>query len=123
MEQTYWLSPPTDEGSDTRMLLYRYGNFTYAGSVITEPIHSLEHLPGVLAGIQAVQGQVPYLCEVRDLPSDSPYATSLLAVQRVLDMVHAELEARTEALAALSAVPGNEWIDGGGAFTLTQRGL
>ena len=116
MEQTYWLSPSIEEGTDTRLLLYRYGSFTYAGSVITEPMHGLEYLPGVLAGIQAVQGQVPYQCEVRDLPADSPYATSLLAVQRLLDMVHTELEVRTETLAGLAGVAGNEWIDGGGAL-------
>ena len=41
MEQVYWLSPPTERGTDTRLLLYRYGNFAYAGSVLTEPVHGL----------------------------------------------------------------------------------
>jgi hypothetical protein len=117
MEQVYWLSPPTERGSDTRMLLYRYGNFAYAGSVLTEPVRGLEYLPGVLTGIQAVQGQVPYLCECSALPPDSPYTASLLALQRALDLVHGELDAHTERLAALAAQPGNEWIDAeGGAL-------
>ena len=111
MEQVYWLSPPTESGTDTRMLLYRYGNFAYAGSVLTEPVRGLEYLPGVLTGIQAVQGQVPYLCEVGALPGDSPYAASLLSLQRALDLVHRELDQHTERLAALAAQPGNEWID------------
>ena len=117
MEQVYWLSPPTERGTDTRLLLYRYGNFAYAGSVLTEPVRGLEYLPGVLTGIQAVQGQVPYLCECSALPPDSPYTASLLALQRALDLVHSELDAHTERLAALAAAPGNEWIDAeGGAL-------
>ena len=111
MEQVYWLSPPTEAGTDTRFLLYRYGNFLYAGSVLTEPVRGLEYLPGVLTGIQAVQGQVPYICEVRDLPADGAYTASLLALQRALDMVHSQLDHYTEKLAALSEKPGNEWID------------
>ena len=110
----YWLSPPTERGTDTRLLLYRYGNFAYAGSVLTEPVRGLEYLPGVLMGIQAVQGQVPYLCEAAALPGDSPYTASLLALQRAMDLVHAELERHTDRLAALAAQAGNEWIDAEG---------
>lgn len=97
------------------MLLYRYGNFLYAGSVLTEPVNSLQHLVGALTGIQAVQGQVPYLCEVRDLPADGPYAASLLALQRAMDLVHNQLDVMTEKLADLATKPGNEWVDSEGA--------
>jgi hypothetical protein len=72
----------------------------------------LEYLPGVLAGIQAVQGQVPYLCEAGELPADSPHTSSLLALQRVADIVHAELEALTDTLALTAQSEGNEWVDG-----------
>jgi hypothetical protein len=115
MEQVYWLSPPTEPGTDTRLLLYRYGNFVYAGSVLTEPVRGLEYLPGVLTGIQAVQGQVPYLCEVRDLPTDGPYTASLLALQRAMDLVHSQLDVLTEKLGDLASQPGNEWVDSEGA--------
>jgi hypothetical protein len=111
MEQTYWLSPALEQGTDTRLLLYRYGNFVYAGPVITEPVKGLEYLPGVLAGIQAVQGQVPYLCEVGALASDSPHGSSLLTLQRALDCVHSELERHTDKLAALAGQEGNVWLD------------
>jgi hypothetical protein len=112
MEQVYWLSPSLASSSpeDTRTLLYRYGNFTYAGPVITEPLSGLEYLPGVLAGIQAVQGQVPYLCEVADLPRDSPHTASLLTLQRALNLMFDALESHTEALAARAA-DGNAWLD------------
>lgn len=113
MEQTYVLSPCEDE-SDTRTLLYRYGNFVYGGPVITEPVRGLEYLPGVLAGIQAVQGQVPYQSEVRDLAADSPYAAALIALQRAADAVHAALEALTDDIARVAAAEGNEWVDGDG---------
>lgn len=139
MEQVYWLSPSTDEATDTRTLHYRalhaaadrarpplpgrvtptpaskpagYGNFLYSGPVITEPVRGLEYLPGVLAGIQAVQGQVPFLCEVAALARGAPQLTALLALQRAMDAIHAELEALTDTIAEKAAVAGNEWIDG-----------
>ena len=115
MEQTYFLSHPTELGTDTRLLLYRYGNFVYSGSVLTEPVKGLQYLPGALTGIQAVQGQVPYLCEVRDLPADGPYAASLLALQRAMDLVHNQLDVMTEKLGDLATKPGNEWVDSEGA--------
>lgn len=90
----------------------RYGNFLYAGSVITEPVRGLEYLPGVLSGIQAVQGSVPYLCETVDLPLDSPHMASLIALQRVSDLVYAELEKLTEVLAAKALMENNDWLDG-----------
>ena len=111
MEQVYWLSPSPDD-SDTRTLHYRYGNFVYSGQVVTEPVRGLEYLPGVLAGIQAVQGQVPYLCEVGALEKESPQLMSLLVLQRAMDAIHAELEALMDTIAAKAAIAGNEWIDG-----------
>jgi hypothetical protein len=109
MEQVYWLSTPLEAGTDTRMLLYRYGNFVYAGAVITEPVKGLEYLPGVLQGIQAVQGQIPYLCEYRDVPADSPHRHSLRALEAVIDTVHAEISAAEGKLAAL-AEGGAAWL-------------
>lgn len=112
MEQVYWLSPAVAGGStDERVLLYRYGSFVYTGPVITEPVRGLEYLPGVLAGIQAVQGQVPYLCEVKDLPHDAPSATTLLALQRALDLIHGELERHTGRLSELALADGGAWLD------------
>lgn len=111
MEQVYWLSPSPDD-SDTRTLHYRYGNFVYSGQVVTEPVRGLEYLPGVLAGIQAVQGQVPYLCEVGALEKEAAQLTALLALQRAMDAIHAELEALMDTIAAKAAVAGNEWVDG-----------
>ena len=75
-------------------------------------MRGLEYLPGVLSGIQAVQGSVPYLCETVDIAVDSPHTASLLALQRVADIVYSELEKLTDVLAAKSQIEGNEWIDG-----------
>ena len=111
MEQVYLLSPASPAGSDTRSLTYRYGQFVYAGPVITEPVAGLEYLPGVLVGIQAVQGQVPYLCEVRDLPPSGTHAAALLTLQRAADTAFDLLEAHTDALAARAKEAGAEWLD------------
>lgn len=111
MEQVYWLSTPTEEGTDTRQLVYRYGNFVYAGPVITEPVAGLEYLPGVLQGIQAVQGQIPYLCEYKDLPADSPQRTSLRALEAAIDSVHAEVTAAEPRLAELAETGGCGWLN------------
>lgn len=110
MDQIYWVSNPTVAGTDTRKLVYRYGRFCYAGNVITEPIHGLDYLPGVLQGIQAVQGQIPYLSEHKDLAAGSDTQVSLAYVERAMHMLYKEMSAHEEALAAL-AKKGNAWLD------------
>lgn len=110
MDQTYWLSHPTVADTDTRKLVYRYGRFCYSGSVITEPIYGLEYLPGVLQGIQAVQGQIPYLSEHKDLVPGSEAQASLAHLERAMNMLYNEISAHEESLAAL-AKKGNAWLD------------
>jgi hypothetical protein len=110
MEQVYWLSSPVQKGTDTRQLVYRYGRFVYAGPVITEPVHGLEYLPGVLQGIQAVQGQIPYISEVQDLPGEGGPARALGTLDRALTIIHAELQALEPRLAE-AAASGNSWLE------------
>jgi hypothetical protein len=110
MDQVYWLSNPLELGTDTRQLIYRYGRFVYAGSVITEPIWGLEYLPGVLQGIQAVQGQIPYQSEHKDLSSGSPTQVSLAYLERAMSIIFNEVSAHEETIAKLAA-QGNAWLD------------
>lgn len=110
MEQVYWLSTAVDAGTDTRQLIYRYGNFVYAGLVITEPVKGLEFLPGVLQGIQAVQGQVPFMCEYKDLPGDSPQRRSLRSLEAAIDTINEQITELEPRLADLAAA-GASWLE------------
>ncbi len=112
MEQVYWISTPIEgEGPDTRNLVYRYGRFVYAGPVITEPILGLEYLPGVLQGIQAVQGQIPYVAEVQDLPPNSDTAKALAVLDRAMLIIHNELQRLEPKLTTLAGRKGNSWLE------------
>jgi hypothetical protein len=110
MEQVYWLSTALEPGTETRNLVYRYGRFVYAGAVITEPVAGLEFLPGVLQGIQAVQGQIPYIAEFSDLPADSPHRRSLHTLAAAIDTIHAEALALEPRVAELAA-GGASWLE------------
>jgi hypothetical protein len=110
MEQVYWLSNPLEEGTEVRNLVYRYGRFCYAGAVVTEPVSSLEHLPGVLQGIQAVQGQIPYIAEFQALDKDSSHAKSLRTLSAAIDTIHAEIVALEPRVAEL-AEGGATWLE------------
>ncbi|RYG52099.1 hypothetical protein EON67_01955 [archaeon] len=110
MEQVYWLSTSLDGESDTRTLLYRYGRFVYSGAVLTEPVAGLEYLPGVLQGIQAVQGQIPFIGEVEELDPDSPHMTSLRALGAAVDVIHHEVTAAEPELARMVA-EGASWLE------------
>jgi hypothetical protein len=110
MDQVYIISTPIEEGTDTRQLIYRYGRFVYAGTVITEPIHGLEYLPGVLQGIQAVQGQIPYISEVTDLPPESASAKALAVLDRAITIIHSELQELDGKLEEAAAA-GNSWLE------------
>ncbi len=120
MEQVYWVSAvennnnSTGTGDDSdgvRQLVYRYGRFVYAGPVITEPVYGLEYLPGVLQGIQAVQGQIPYVSEVQDLAPDGGPARALGTLDRALSIIYEELQGPLEAKLAEVAAKGNSWIE------------
>jgi hypothetical protein len=114
MDQVYWLSTPLGGPGvdpDTRQLTYRYGRYVYAGPVITEPVRGLEYLPGVLQGIQAVQGQIPYMCEYKDLPAGSGAHTALKSLEHAQAAIYAAVSAHEGALAELAAQGGNEWLD------------
>lgn len=110
MEQVYWLSTSLDGESDTRTLLYRYGRFVYSGAVLTEPVAGLEYLPGVLQGIQAVQGQIPFIGEVEELEPDSTHMTSLRALGAAVDVIHHEVTAAEPELARMVA-EGAAWLE------------
>lgn len=103
------ISSAADDG-ETRNLIYRYGRFVYSGPVITEPVLGLEYLPGVLQGIQAVQGQIPYISEVRELPGDSPQSRGLAYLGRAIDIIYEELQ-RLEPRLATVATEGNSWLE------------
>ena len=96
MDQIYVVSAPSEEGGDQRAVTYLYGRFCYSGAVITEPVLGLEYLPGVLQGIQGVQGQIPYVSELRDLAPDSAELAALAAVDRAIAICHGELSDRLE---------------------------
>lgn len=103
MEQVYWISTRLEADAETRNLVYRYGRFVYAGGVITEPVSGLEFLPGVIQGVQAVQGQIPYIAEFRELEADSPHKKSLLTLATAIDTIHAEVVALEPRVAELAA--------------------
>lgn len=112
MDQLYIVSNPVEEGSDHRTVTYLYGRYCYSGAVITEPILGLEYLPGVLQGIQGVQGQIPYLAELRELPLESPQLMSIAHIDRAIRILYNELSDRLEAkLAKLAASGENSWLE------------
>lgn len=82
-----------------------------SGPVITEPLHARDHLPGALQGIQAVQGQIPYLCEYKDLTAAHEAYRDLKVLEHAAAAIHSALDAAGPDLAAAAAEPGNEWID------------
>lgn len=106
----YWLSRPVEADTETRTLLYRYGNFLYSGDVITDPLRGLEYLPGALQGLQQVQGQVPFLCAFADVGASSWEARCLSTWRVVADAIYKEVSEAEPRLAALAAA-GEEWLE------------
>lgn len=112
MDQLYIVSNPVEEGSDHRTVTYLYGRYCYSGAVITEPILGLEYLPGVLQGIQGVQGQIPFLAELRELPLESPQLMSIAHIDRAIRVLYNELSDRLEAKLSKLATSGeNSWLE------------
>lgn len=111
MDQVYWIGSREEDKEDARKIVYRYGRFAYSGQIIPEPILGLEYLPCVLQGIQAVQGHIPYIAEISDLPTEDENRVILYGVERMLDVVNLELDRQTGKLAELIQ-EGNTWLDG-----------
>jgi hypothetical protein len=66
----------------------------------------------VLQGIQGVQGQIPYVSELRDLAPDSAELAALAAVDRAIAICHGELSDRLEGkLGALAASGEHAWLE------------
>lgn len=111
MDQVYWIGSREEDKEDARKIVYQYGRFVYSGQIIPEPILGLEYLPCVLQGIQAVQGHIPYIAEISDLPAEDENRVILYGVERMLDVANLELNFQAAKLGELIE-EGNNWLNG-----------
>ena len=74
--QTYCVLKSQD-GTPTRRALFRYGEWCYAGTIELEDQVKLADVPHVLRCFQKQQGNLAYMCTIRNLPKNLPWSNPM----------------------------------------------
>jgi hypothetical protein len=124
-EQTYCIMKSTwDVGTPTLSVhhdvLFRFGSWCYAGRVQLTPSLALGDIPFVIPALRMQQSRLDYLCDVRQIPSTSPFAPALAYIHKVLPLVEQQIVESEDVLRALidrltrmgMGESVSKWLDG-----------
>jgi hypothetical protein len=93
-------------------VLFRCGNWCYTGKVdLGDSEITLGDLPVVIPALQKQQGSLQFLCEWKQIPPTSPYATPLETLYDAFDFIGTELASKVIEKKLMKAAQDNPWID------------
>lgn len=107
--------------SSYRDVIFRFGSWCYSGRVHLIPEFSLQDIPFVIPALRVQQSRLEYLCDVKSVPTTSPFASALKYAFDIAPYVLAEITKSEETLSNLITRLSNigldqesltNWLDG-----------
>lgn len=122
MEQVYFVRP--GEGKSGLECVYQYGNYTYYGPLDVPRPTAASELGSTLAGVQRVQGAIPFYAETASLEEGSVPGKCLAALGSAMEFISEEMTGVVDEIAELAET--ETWLDSEGAalyfeFEATER--
>lgn len=105
-EQTYCiLKSSWDSYSPTLSVhhdvLFRFGSWCYAGRVQLTPSLNLADIPYVIPALRMQQSRLDFLCDVNNVPTTSPFASSLEYVKEISPLIEEHIVKSEDTLKSL----------------------
>jgi hypothetical protein len=82
-------------------VLFRFGSWCYAGRVQLTSSLSLSDIPYVIPALRMQQSRLDYYCDVSNFPLNSPYASALEYVKKILPLIEIHIVQSEESLKSL----------------------
>jgi hypothetical protein len=82
-------------------VLFRFGSWCYAGRVQLTSSLSLSDIPYVIPALRMQQSRLDYYCDVNNFPLNSPYASALEYVKKILPLIEIHIVSSEESLKSL----------------------
>jgi hypothetical protein len=113
--QTYCVGQPPPGASDAteRSVLFRFGNWCYAGNVKLGQGICSEDLSALFKPLRQQQNRLEFVCESRNIPPSLRYSPTILRLQHVLEQIQTIIvEAEPVLTSIIRKVPDEAWLDG-----------
>ena len=105
-QQTYCIMQSTWDTASPQLsvhrdVLFRFGSWCYAGRVQLTPALTLADVPFVIPALRMQQSRLDYLCDVSNIPTNSPFALCLEYMQRIEPLIDDQIANSEDVLRAL----------------------
>uniref|UniRef100_A0A7S3NQS8 Uncharacterized protein n=1 Tax=Aureoumbra lagunensis TaxID=44058 RepID=A0A7S3NQS8_9STRA len=82
-------------------VLFRFGSWCYSGSVQLTPELDLGSVPHIIPALRMQQARLDFLCDVNQMPTNSPFTKSMAYLCRIAPLVEIELAKAEDTLQKL----------------------